>query len=39
MMDTLVTALEKYPMSELSVNRLFDDLTLGSCLNLFLMLQ
>ena len=39
MMDTLVTALEKYPVSELFVNRLFDDLPLGSCLNSFLMLQ
>ena len=39
MVDTLVTALEKCPMSELSVNTLFDDLALGSCLKLFLMLQ
>ena len=30
MMDTLVAALIKCPMSELSVNRLFDDLQLGS---------
>ena len=39
MMDTLVTALEKYHMSDLFVNTLFDDLPLGSCLNSFFMLQ
>ena len=27
-----MTALEKYPMSDLFVNTLFDDLPLGSCL-------